>query len=119
MLKILLGDDDKNFGMVLKMELEDSQYQVDLLSNGVDLVLSFLAAPYHFVLLDIRMPRMNGNDALRIIKQINPRVPVITFSGNADSGDMEESVRCGAVKCLRKPFEIEQLKDAIRTHIVG
>ncbi len=119
MLKILLGDDDKNFGMVLKMELEDSQYQVDLLSNGVDLVLSFLAAPYHFVLLDIRMPRMNGNDALRIIKQIDPRVPVITFSGSALWQEMEESVRYGAIKSFRKPFEIEQLKEDIRNHLSG
>ena len=118
MINILLGEDDKNFGAVLKVELEESQYHVDLAPNGLDAVLSFLNAPYDLVLLDIRMPRLNGNDTLKIIKKINPHIPTITFSGNAGIAEMEESVKCGATKCLRKPFEIAQLKDIIRNHVV-
>jgi DNA-binding NtrC family response regulator len=118
MYNILLAEDDKNFGVVLKRELEESQYHVDLVSNGVDLVLNFIASPYHFVLLDIRMPRLNGNDALRIIKNINPRVPAITFSGCAGPEEMEESIECGAIMCLRKPFELSQLKEEIRRNCV-
>ena len=116
---ILLGEDDKNFGLVLKRELEETlQYRVDIAPNGVETVLRFMENPYDFVLLDIKMPRMNGNDALRIIKKINPQVSVITFSGNAGPMEMEESLKCGAVKCLRKPFGLEQLKEYINAHIV-
>lgn len=118
MFNILLGEDDKNFGAVLKSELEEDQYHVDLVPNGLDAVLNFFNAPYDFVLLDIRMPRLNGNDALKIIKKINPHVPTITFSGNAGIVEMEESVKCGAIKCLRKPFEIAQLKEEIRRNFV-
>ena len=115
-MNILLCEDDKNFGLVLKRELEESQFDVDLVPNGVEAVLTFITTPYDFVLLDIVMPRLNGIDALRIIKKINPNVPVITFSGNAGSREMEESIMCGAKKCLRKPFCVAELKDDIRNH---
>ena len=118
MTNILLGEDDKNFGLVLKKELEESQYTVDLVSNGVEAVLGFLTNYYDFVLLDIRMPKLSGNDALRIIKKINPHVPVITFSGNVGSREMEESIGCGAIKCLRKPFEIAQLKEDMKNYVL-
>ena len=117
-MNILLCEDDKNFGMVLKRELEESHYGVDLVPNGVEAVMQFITTPYDFVLLDIVMPRLGGIDALRIIKKINPGVPVITFSGNAGSREMEESLMCGAEKCLRKPFEVGQLKEEIRSCIL-
>jgi CheY-like chemotaxis protein len=118
MVNILLADDDKNFGTVLKNELEEEKHTVDVVSDGVEAVLHFINNIYDFVLLDLRMPRLNGTDALRIIKNINPRVPVITFSGNAGSEEIEESVRCGAGKCLRKPFEIAQLRKDIENYLL-
>ena len=113
-MNILLADDDKNFGLILKSELEEERHRVDLFSNGVEAVLSFINNLYDFVLLDLRMPRLNGTDALRIIKNINPHVPAITFSGNAGSSEMSETLQCGAIKCLSKPFAIAQLKEDIR-----
>jgi two-component system response regulator AtoC len=116
MVKILLADDDKNFGTVLKNELEEERHAVDVVSDGVEAVLRFINDAYDFVLLDIRMPRLNGIDALRIIKKINPNVPAITISGKAGDLEMAESVRCGAIKCFRKPFEIAQLKNDIKSY---
>jgi DNA-binding response OmpR family regulator len=95
-----LCEDDKNFGLVLKKELEENQFTVDLVPNGVEGILKFLTTPYDFVLLDLVMPRLGGIDTLRIIKKINPHVPVITFSGNAGSREMEESIICGAENAL-------------------
>ena len=115
---ILLAEDDRNFGLILKNELEDEQYRVNLVHNGLDAVLDFLSQPYDFILLDIQMPRLNGNDTLKIIKKINPHVPAITFSGHAGREEMEESIRCGAFKCLRKPFEIAQLKEDIQKYVL-
>lgn len=117
-VKILLADDDKNFGVVLKNELEEEKHAVDVVSDGVEAVLRFINTVYDFVLLDIRMPRLTGIDALRIIKMINPEVPAITFSGKAGDIEMAESLRCGAIMCFRKPFEIAQIKDGIRSHVL-
>ncbi|MBI3354681.1 MAG: response regulator [Nitrospirae bacterium] len=102
MLKILLAEDDKNFGHVLKKELEEEGYIVDLAIDGVEAALDFIGGAYNFVLLDIKMPRLDGINALRIIKRLNPDIPAITFSGNAGSGEMAESVRVGAIRCLTK-----------------
>ena len=119
MFNILLAEDDMNFGSILKRELEDeSIFNVDHVFNGVEAVLSFKNRRYDFVLLDLRMPRLTGTDALRIIRTINAEVPVITFSGSAGNLERAESIEAGAMRCLVKPFEIGELKEAIRNHVL-
>lgn len=118
-MKILLAEDDRTFGSILQRELEDECCHVDLVSNGVEAVLSFIRISYDFVLLDLRMPRLSGTDALRIIKAINFRVNVITFSGNALESEMAETVQCGAIKCFSKPFAISQLKEEMKNVSIG
>src|SRR5512140_1200465 len=115
-VNILIAEDDKNFGRVLKAELEESGYIVELVSDGVAAVLEFIDGKYDFILFDIKMPRLDGIDALRIIRKLNPRVPAITFSGNAGSGEMADSVKAGAMRCLTKPFEIAQLTGEIKKY---
>jgi len=117
-MNILLAEDDRNFGLILKKELEEDRYAVDLVNNGVDAVMSFLKNPYDFVLLDLRMPRLGGSDVLRIIKCINPSVPVVTFSGAAADSEMAETVDLGAIRCFSKPFEIVKLRDLIKNYLV-
>lgn len=116
-MKILLAEDDKNFGIVLRGELEQDGNTVDIAYDGVEAVLNFIGRPdYDFIILDIKMPRLDGINALRIIKKLNPGVPAITISGNAGSGEMLESVRAGAIRCLTKPFEIAQLKNEMQKY---
>jgi DNA-binding response OmpR family regulator len=117
-MKILLVEDDKNFGQVLKGELENGGYEVDLAVDGVEAVLKFIDEDYAFVMLDIKMPKLDGINALRIIKKLKPAVSAMTYSGNAGSGEMAESIRAGAIRCLTKPFEIAQVKEELaRQHI--
>ncbi len=115
-MNILIAEDDRNFGRILKAELEENGYDVDLAIDGVTAVLQFINSKYDFVLFDIKMPRLDGIDALRIIKRLNPNVPAITFSGNAGSGEMAESVKAGAIRCLTKPFAIALLVGEIRKY---
>jgi DNA-binding response OmpR family regulator len=117
-MHILIAEDDRNFSLVLKSELEAEGYTVDLAGNGVNAVLRFIDNRYKhdFILLDIKMPSLDGINALRIIKRLNDKVPAITFSGNAGSGEMAESVKAGALRCLTKPFEISQLRDEIEKY---
>jgi DNA-binding response OmpR family regulator len=117
-LNILLAEDDRNFGSILKSELEQENHRVDLVANGVDAVLCFINNLYDFILLDLRMPRLCGVDALRIIKNIDPNVPAIAFSGNAGNSEMAEVLQCGAVKCFSKPFPIAQLKEDIKNYFL-
>lgn len=115
-MKILIVEDDKNFGYVLKGELAETGCEIDLAHDGVEAVMKFIDTRYDFVLLDIKMPKLDGINALRIMKKLSPKVPAITYSGNAGSGEMAESVKAGALRCLTKPFEIRQLKDEIEKY---
>ena len=117
MLKILLAEDDKNFGQVLKNELEEEGFTIDLVTDGVEAVLNFIGTTYDFILLDIKMPKLDGINALRVMKRLNNRIPAITFSGNAGTGEMADSVKVGAIRCLTKPFRVVQLKEDINNYI--
>ena len=116
MARILVAENDKNFGLILKMELEDEQFPVDLVTNGVEAVLASIGTPYALLLLDMDLPRLNGMDTLRIIKKLNPALPVIAFSGCHGGWEGEESVKTGVMKNLMKPFKISQLKKEIRDY---
>jgi two-component system response regulator AtoC len=116
-MKILLAEDDKNFGIVLRGELGQDGNTVDIVYDGVEAVMNFIGSPdYDFIILDIKMPRLDGINALRIIKKLNPEVPAITISGNAGRDEMLESVSAGAILCLTKPFAIAQLKDEMQKY---
>lgn len=115
-MRILMVEDDKNFGYVLMAELEAAGYNVELAADGVDAVLKFIGGRHDFVLLDIVMPKLDGINALRIMKKLRPDVPAVTYSGNAGSGEIAESVKAGAMRCFTKPFEISQLLGEIRKY---
>jgi CheY-like chemotaxis protein len=113
-LHILLAEDDKNFGFILKKELEEEEHTVDLVHDGVEAVLMFLKKEYDVLLFDIRMPKLDGINALRIIRKIKSEIPAITFSGNAGNDDREKAAQAGSEMCLTKPFEVNKVKEYLR-----
>ena len=115
-MKILIVEDDRNFSIVLRQELTDAGHTVEHAADGVEGVLRCIEEPFDFVLLDIKMPLLDGINALRIIKKIRPDMPAVTYSGNAGSGEMAESLRAGAIRCFIKPFRIAQLKEEIERY---
>jgi len=116
-LHILLAEDDKNFGFIMKKELEEEKYTVDLVHDGVEAVLMFLNKEYDVLLFDIRMPKLDGINALRIIRKIKSDIPAITFSGNAGIDDREKAVLAGSEICLAKPFEVNKVKEYLRKYL--
>jgi len=112
-VRILLAEDERNFGRLVEAELSDSGHEVDLVADGVEAVLRCVDREYDFALLDIKMPRLDGINALRIIKRLRPALPAITYSGNAGSGEMADSIRAGALRCLTKPLSLADLRAEI------
>lgn len=115
-LNILLAEDDRHLGVVIKNELEEENHEIDLVHDGVEAVLHFIDKSYNIILIDIAMPKLDGLNALKIMKRLRPEMPVITFSGNAAPHQMEDTIRAGAIRCFTKPFTIEELKGCIRQH---
>jgi DNA-binding response OmpR family regulator len=117
-LNILLAEDDKNFGIVLKNELEDEGYAVDLVHDGVEAILHFIEEPYDLVMIDIKMPKLDGISALKIFKKLDPAISVIIFSGNTGFSYIEEMLKMGVIRYFLKPFKIEDLKECIKMNLV-
>lgn len=117
-VNILLAEDDKNFGIIIKSELEEVGYVVDLVNDGVEAVLRFIDGHYNVFLFDIQMPGLGGIDALRIIRKLDHDVVSIAFSGNAGQDEIAEALNAGARQCFIKPFGMAELIGCIRDRIL-
>ena len=118
-MNILLAEDDRNLGIVVKSELEEDGYAVDLVNDGVGAVLKSLEKSYDFFLFDMKMPKLDGIHALRIIKKLDRYLPAIAFSGNAGQDEIADVLEAGAIGYLTKPFEIEELKESIKKQVLA
>jgi len=112
--RILLVDDEPDVLDFLSSELEDHGYEVGTAPDGVEAVLKVMGGGFKVVLMDIRMPKLDGINALRIIRRANPSIPVVMLTGQAGQGDMAEATRLGAYACLSKPVAMNQLLSALR-----
>lgn len=113
MPKILVVDDERDLAAYLADELCAAGYEVDTAADGVEAVLRVLDGGWSGVLMDIRMPRLDGINALKLIRKIAPRLPVVMFTGQAGQGDMLESTRLGAFTCLLKPIQPDKLLNTL------
>jgi DNA-binding NtrC family response regulator len=100
------------------MSLRNENFDTDTAYDGVEAVLKTLDGIYDVVLLDIRMPKLDGIGALKIIKRVLPDLPIIMFTGQAGRGDMIASTRLGAYTCLLKPVSLNQLVETIYQVVV-
>ena len=78
--RLLIVDDEENIRFLFKEELEEEGYSVDVASNGLDAIDKVKHAVFDLVVLDIKMPGMNGIETLNEIKNINKNLPVILCS---------------------------------------
>lgn len=114
MTRILIVDDERDLADFLADELQAAGFSTETAFDGVEAVLRVLDGGWDGVVMDIRMPKLDGIGALRIIKRIAPSLTVIMFTGQAGQGDMAESTRLGAFTCLAKPLNIDKLTDTLR-----
>jgi CheY-like chemotaxis protein len=85
--------------------------------NGIEAVTLCEDEHPDLILMDIRMPDMNGLDATRIIKEVNHDVPVIALSAYAFDENIREAKAAGCDDFLAKPFKVEYLLDTIGKYL--
>ncbi|OGH95178.1 MAG: hypothetical protein DKM50_13945 [Candidatus Margulisiibacteriota bacterium] len=107
-LKILVVDDDKSIRQVLTFALRE-YYDVTALSDGQEAIDCLYVEHFDIILLDIRMPRLNGIEALKIIQKIAPDTDVIMVTATINSDITSSTMKLGALNYLTKPFEMEDL----------
>jgi len=107
--KILLVEDDPNFGSIMKSYLEMNDYQVTLKVDGKQGLSAFKTQSFDICILDVMMPEMDGFTLAHEIKKANSKVPFIFLTAKSLKNDMLEGFKAGADDFITKPFDSEVL----------
>lgn len=111
--KILVIDDDPNICELLKMYFENEGYDVKVASDGVEGLSYFKIFSPDLVLLDIMMPKKDGWQVCREIREISSK-PIIMISGKSDVFDKVLGLELGADDYLVKPFDVKELSARVK-----
>ena len=114
MKKILIADDEQNMLWAMKKALQKEDYKIITASNGVEAVEKTKLLEPDLVLIDLRMPKMDGMEALQEIKLYNSKIPVIMLTAHGTMESAIEAMKMGALDYISKPFDVEELKIQIR-----
>ena len=113
-INILLAEDDKNLGVILKKYLEAKDIPVTLCSNGEEALQAFRDGTFNFCIFDVMMPVMDGFTLAKEIKAIDKRVPIIFLTAKTMQKDVLEGFNLGADDYITKPFSMDELLMRIR-----
>lgn len=114
-LVLVAEDEDSNFELV-RIVLS-KRYRLLRAVNGIEAVTFCEEEHPDLVLMDIRMPDMNGLDATRIIKEVNHDLPVVALSAYAFDENIREAREAGCDEFMAKPFRVEDLIDMVEKYV--
>lgn len=112
--KILLVEDDQNFGAILKDYLLLNDFDVTLAKNGMEGFEKFKKDNYDLCILDVMMPYKDGYTLAKEIREKNKEVPIIFLTAKSMKEDVLKGYKVGADDYLNKPFDSEVLLMKIR-----
>lgn len=114
MESILIVDDDLNLCTVLKEELEEVGYNSNFVNSGFEAIDFLKNNPVDLILLDLKMPAMDGFDVLKSIEQNQISAKVIVLTAYADVKSAIDSAKMGATDFISKPYDFDELLITIR-----
>jgi len=115
--KILLVEDDPNFGTVLKDYLKLNDYDVTHAKDGLEGLISFKNDDYDICILDVMMPKKDGFTLAKDIRSVNKDIPIIFLTAKSMKEDVLRGYQVGADDYLNKPFDSEVLLYKIKAII--
>ena len=112
--RILIVDDDDEIRDLLEFDVRASGYFVDTAKDGMEGLNKALNNTYDLILLDVMMPKMNGFDVCKNIRQAKLAIPILMLTAKGTIDDKTEGFDCGADDYLVKPFDIQEVLLRIR-----
>ena len=112
--RILIVDDDDEIRELLEFDVSASGYFVDTAKDGMEGLNKALNNTYDLILLDVMMPKMNGFDVCKNIRQAKLAIPILMLTAKGTIDDKTEGFDCGADDYLVKPFDIQEVLLRIR-----
>ena len=108
-IRILIVDDEMIVRSSLKSWLEEDGYPIDTAASAEDALKMMQEHAYSILLLDIKMPGMDGIELLRRVKQVNPELEVVMITAYATIESAVEAMKIGAFDYITKPFEPDEV----------
>ncbi|MBS4195871.1 response regulator [Lederbergia citri] len=115
--KILIVDDQFGIRILLNEILQKEGYQVFQAANGLQALAITKKHTLDLVLLDMKIPGMDGLEILQQMKKIRPDIRVIIMTAYGELEKIEAAKKLGALAHFTKPFDIVELRQTIRTYI--
>jgi two-component system alkaline phosphatase synthesis response regulator PhoP len=115
--KILIIEDEEDLVKGLKLNLDDEGYDVSWAFDGEEGLRKALEESPDLIILDIMLPKMNGLDVCRELRQKNVGVPVVMLTAKGEEIDKVVGLEIGADDYLTKPFSIRELLARIKAHL--
>jgi len=114
--RLLVVDDEEHIRFALHRWFEACGFDVDLAEDGDVAVGKCQSTNYDVITMDLVMPRMDGVEAISAIRDLDPHVPILVFSGYHERVD--EAVQTGATRTLAKPLTLHELEREVRSVLV-
>jgi CheY-like chemotaxis protein len=113
-LKVLLVDDEEDVLEVIRDRLEANRFTVVTAGTGLEALKKFSAEQFDGVFLDLRMPEMDGMQALEEIRKRDNKIPVIILTSSSTQQVALKAIAKGANEYVLKPFEWQELKSKLQ-----
>ena len=116
MYKILIADDEELEREALRFFINESSLDIDQViecASGTEVIKRVMLDRPDIIVLDINMPVMDGYDALRLIRERAPDIPVIALTAYAFETDRQRMFQAGFNECLAKPLRADELRSRI------
>jgi DNA-binding response OmpR family regulator len=107
--RILLAEDDTNLGFVIKDNLENANFEVELYPDGEMALTAFQHKEFDMCILDVMMPKKDGFSVAQAIQKLKPEVPFVFLTAKSMKEDQLKGLKMGADDYITKPFSIEIL----------
>lgn len=112
--RILVCEDERHINGLIAEVLSDEGYSVDCCFNGLEALEFLTCARYDVIILDIMMPKMDGLELLRLLRDRRDLTPVLLLTSRDSVSDRVTGLDCGADYYLVKPFDFQELLAVVR-----
>jgi DNA-binding response OmpR family regulator len=111
--RVLIVDDEKNIRFTLPLALEPLEVETDTASDGEEALTKLREKEFDLILLDLKMPGIDGIEVLRRVRKIRPDIPVIMITAYGTIENSVEAMKIGALDFISKPFTPERIRDLV------
>lgn len=113
MHKILVVDDEPDIRAELSDYLERKGFSTSCAKDGVEAMCLFDSEKFSAIVTDVKMPRRDGHELIRLIRQRDTTLPIIALTGHYSADELDKVERMGATQTMKKPVRLRLLREAL------